>query len=730
MSSQRTKRNYPDNQSLPHPAKDREQMQATVSRREFLKILGGGILISISSESIFSIQERGRQSGRGEPLDFNTYLHIAQDGQVSCFTGKIEMGQGIHTSFAQMLAEELEVPLGSVKMVMGDTDLCPWDMGTFGSRSTKYFGPVLRQAAAEAREVLLQLASERLNLPLNRLKAKNGFVLEKNNPENKVSYATLTEGKKIEKSLEGKPPLKPLSDYEICGEPFERLDGWEKVTGRAEFAGDIRLPNMLYARILRPPAHRAQLKSVDVSAAQAVKDARVVQDGDLIAVLHPTPDGAERALEKIKAQYDVPDEQLDNQTIFEHLVKAAPEGNLVDQKGDLEKGRSLALVNFEATYLNKYVAHAPLEPHTALAKVEGDQATLWVSTQRPFGDKDTVAQTLGIPAENVRVITPFVGGGFGGKTRNQQAVEAARLSKLAGQPVQVAWTRKEEFFYDTFQPAAVIKIKSGLDKQGRIIFWDYMIFHAGERTSHVFYDIPHHRVFMRGGWGRGASDAHPFRVGAWRGPGSNTNTYARESHIDMMAAKVGIDPLEFRLRHLEGNPRMKRVLEAAAEKFNRKFEKAPSGRGFGISCVDYLNTYVATMAEVEVNKGTGEIRVTRVVCAQDMGEVINPEGARIQIDSCVTMGLGYTLSEEIHFKGGQVLDTNFDTYEIPRFSWVPKIEAVLVRNSDLAPQGCGEPAITNMGSVIANAVFDALGVRMFELPMNPERVRKAIERAA
>ncbi|MDH5384263.1 MAG: molybdopterin-dependent oxidoreductase, partial [Candidatus Aminicenantes bacterium] len=278
-------------------------------------------------------------------------------------------------------------------------------------------------------------------------------------------------------------------------------------------------------------------------------------------------------------------------------------------------------------------------------------------------------------------------------------------------------------------PAAVIKIESGIDSQGKVVFWDYTIFHAGERTSQVFYDIPHHRVLMRGGWGRGGSSVHPFGVGAWRAPGSNTNTYARESHIDVMAARAGIDPYEFRMRNLINNPRMQRVLKAAAEKFEWKSKKAISGRGYGVSCVDYLNTYVATMAEVELDKRTGKIQVKRVVCAQDMGEVINPEGAHIQMEGCITMGLGYTLSEEIHFKGGQVLHINFDTYELPRFSWVPKIETVLIDNPDLAPQGCGEPAITNMGSVVANAVYDAVGVRMFELPMSPDRVKKAIERA-
>lgn len=702
---------------------------SSVRRRSFLKLLGGGILICVSAPDIIPFQEVEQRRFRPrEPEDFNAYLHIAGDGQVSCLTGKIEMGQGVVTSLAQMLAEELDVPLGSVKMVMGDTDLCPWDMGTFGSRTTKYFGPLLRRAAAEARAVLIQLGAERLNLPHSRLKAEQGFVVDEKNPDVKVSYADLTKGEKIERHIEGEPEYKPMSEYEICGEPLERMDSFEKVTGKAQFAGDIRLPGMLYAAILRPPAHQAELEDLDFSEAAKMKDVKVIQEGDLVAVLHPTPDGAAEALSMVKAKYGPSPHRLDNQNIFEHLEKNAPEAEAVDSKGDLEKGKALAAFMAEATYLNKYVAHSPMEPHTALVKVEGDHATVWPSTQRPFGDKDAVAEAIGIPADNVRVISPFVGGGFGGKTRNQQAVEAARLAKAAGRPVQVAWTREEELFYDTYQPAAIIKIKSGVDSQGKIVFWDYVIFHAGERTSQVFYDIPHHRVLMRGGWGgRGGGSAHPFRVGAWRAPGSNTNTHARESHIDIMAAKTGIDPLTFRMMNLTGNKRMQRVLQAAADKFGNEFEKAPSGRGYGVSCVDYLGTYVATMAEVEVDKSSGKIEVKRVVIAQDMGEVINPQGAIIQMEGCVTMGLGYTLSEEIRFRNGEVLDKNFDTYEIPRFSWVPKIETILVDNPGLAPQGCGEPGICNMGSVISNAVFDAVGARMYELPMTPDRVRKAME---
>jgi len=318
-----------------------------------------------------------------------------------------------------------------------------------------------------------------------------------------------------------------------------------------------------------------------------------------------------------------------------------------------------------------------------------------------------------------------VGGGFGGKTRNQQVVEAARLARLAGKPVQVAWTRKEEFFYDSFRPAAVIKVGSGLDRNQRIVFWDYDNYFAGSRSSEPFYDIPHQRVAARGGWSGGGGQAHPFAVGAWRGPGSNSNVFAMESQIDIMAAAAGMDPLTFRLTNLTDN-RMRNVLNIAAEKFRHRFAKAPTKRGFGIACTDYKGTYVATMAEVKVDEKSGEVRVLRVVCAQDTGEVINPDGVRLQIQGCITMGLGYVLREEIRFSGGKILDENFDTYELPRFSWLPKIETVLIDNPAMPPQGCGEPAITPMGAVIANAVYDAIGVRLYELPMSPARIKKAM----
>jgi isoquinoline 1-oxidoreductase len=632
-----------------------------------------------------------------------------------------------------MVADELDVSLQSVDMVMGDTDHSPWDRGTFGSMSTRFFGPPLRAAGAEGRRVLLELASEHLKTPIANLTTENGVVFDKTSKKSRVSYAELAKGKRIERHLTEPVTVKKPSEFKIMSKPALRRDAEEKVTGEAKFAGDIQLPGMLYAKILRPPAHGAKLVDVDLSEAKQVPDVQMIQEGDLIAVLHKYPDVAEVALSKIKARFDKAESAVDDKTIFDHLLKLAPEGRVVAKDGNLQEGQTGAATVFEETYLNDYVAHAPIEPHTAVAKIEGNKATVWASTQTPFNAKEEVAGELGFPPENVRVISPFVGGGFGGKTRNLQAAEAARLAKLSGKPVQVAWTRKEEFFYDSFRPAAVVKIKSGITDNAKINFWDYHVYFAGERGSQQFYNIPHHSTVAHGSGWQGTPGSHPFATGAWRAPANNTNTFARESQIDIMAAKAGADPLEFRMQNL-ADKKMQRVLTTAAERFGwtygpvRKPAKAPSGRGWGIALGIDAGTSVATIAEVEVDKATGEVKVKRVVCAQDMGLAINPEGAAIQMEGCIMMGLGYALKEQIHFKGGEIFDLNFDTYDIPRFSWLPKIETVIIDDKDSPPQGGGEPAIITMGAVIANAIYDAIGVRLFQLPLTPERIKEAVTR--
>jgi nicotinate dehydrogenase subunit B len=695
-----------------------------LTRREFIKLVGGGIVILFAvGES--SLLEAQRQRGQPLPEDFNAFLRIGEDGRVSCFTGKIEMGQGVVTSLAMMLADELEVPLDSVDMVMGDTDLCPWDAGTWGSMTTRFFGPPLRAAAAEARAVLFELGAEYLQTPPSELTVEAGVIYKKSQRQKKVSYAQLAKGKKILRRLEKEKVLEKPSDFTIVGTPVLRRDAADKVTGKAKYAADLQEQGMLYARILRPPAHGAKLINADTSGAKTIEGARLIQDGEMIAVLHEDPELADQALKKIKAQWEKPEAKVDDKTIFDHLLKIAPQGDIVSEGGNLAEGEKASKTIIEKTYLDGYHAHAPIETHTALAKVEGNKATVWASTQSPFGIKEEVASALGFQSKDVHVITPFVGGGFGGKGTNHQAAEAAKLAKMAGRPVQVMLSRPEEFFLDTFRPAAVVKIKAGITDEGAISLWDYGVYFAGERGSQHFYDIPHHRTMTYGsGWGA-QPEAHPFATGPWRAPGNNTNTFARESQVDILAAAAGIDPLEFRLKNLK-DARMIRILKAAAEKFGWTPAKAPSGRGYGIACGIDSGTYVAHMCEVEVDRKTGHVQVKKVVCAQDMGLSINPEGAKIQMEGCVTMGMGYALGEDVHFKGGEILDLNFDTYEIPRFSWLPQIETVLIQDRDAAPQGGGEPPIICMGGVIANAIFDAVGFRVFQLPMTPERVKQAM----
>ena len=697
--------------------------QPLLTRREFIKATGAGLFVFFAAGDLVLFS--GEADSAPLPRDFNAFLRIGEDGRVSCFTGKIEMGQGIVTSLAQMLADELDVAFDAVDMVMGDTELCPYDSGTYGSLTTRVFGPALRQAGAEARMVLVGLAARRFGVSAEDLAVENGEIYDSGNPKTRISYSELTKGKRIEHFVQGNASPKKPAEFELMNRPMLRVDAVQKVTGKAQYAGDIALPGMLHARILRPPAHGAKVVSIETSEAEKIAGIRIVRDGDLVAVLHERWDLADLALRKIESRYETPPAKVDTDTIFDHLLEVAPPGTTLQEGGSLETGEKQTATLVESTYLNGYVAHAPMEPHTATVEFKDGSATVWPSSQTPFPAQQEAARALGIPAEKVRVISPFLGGGFGGKTRNLQVVEAARLAKISGRPVQVAWSREDEFFHDSFRPAAVVKLRSGLNDDDRISFWEYHVYFAGDRGAEQFYSIPHHRTFSHGGiWGV-PEGVHPFAVGAWRAPANNTNTFARESQIDIMAAKAGLDPLEFRRRHLK-NDTITRVLEAAAQKFGWSRYTRKEGLGRGIACGIDAGTWVATIAEVEVDRASGDVDVKRVVCAQDMGLCVNPEGAAIQMEGCITMGLGYALTEEIYFKGGEVLDLNFDTYEIPKFSWLPKIETVIVDNIGAAPQGGGEPAIITMGAALANAIYDACGARVYRLPMTRERVKEAM----
>jgi len=722
----------PTKETLSQARRDARYPAPELDRRDFVKLLGGGILITVNLGPLTlfnSSAEPAAPQGRGYPQDINAYLHIAQDGSVTLYSGKIEMGQGIMTSLCQMAAEDLGVSLEVMDIVMGDTDTCPWDMGTFGSLTTRMFGPAVRAASARARLALTDMAAERLGVSRDALSVEDGVVFVSGDRSRNVSYGDLARGQAITHAVDAEAVLQAVENFKVMGQSPLRMDGWEKVTGAAQYAGDIRRPGMLYARILRPPGHGADLLGVDTSGAEVMEGVTVVNQDGLVAVLAEDPETAARALAAVQAQWSDPPSTPDTESIFQHLVDAAPSPNTPEREGDLDAGRGASAQLFEHTYQQGYVAHAPMEPHTAVAEIQDGKATVWTSTQTPFPDQASIARAIGFDAENVRVLTPYVGGGFGGKSGGGQAEEAARLALLTGRPVQVAWTRAEEFFYDSFQPASTMKVVSGMDADGHLTLWDYHVYGAGSRASEVFYHVPNKSVRVYGEWGRAPEGMHRFAVGPWRAPGANSNRFAGEQQIDIMAAAAGMDPLEFRIMNTR-DPRMLAVLRAirnAAGWGSRPApRRSPGGRGRGVACGIDAETYVALVAEVTVDEASGEVVVDRVVCAQDMGVVVNPDGARMQVEGCIAMGLGYVFSEELRFEGGTILDRNFGSYQLARISQTPEIQTVFVPNDALPPKGGGEPAIINMGAVIANAVFDATGARIFRLPLTPERVAEAV----
>jgi nicotinate dehydrogenase subunit B len=703
-----------------------DKIRRGMPRRDFFKLLGGGIIVFFLPRCSGDRSDAAAPGKRSLPEDYNAFLRIGEDGMVSCYTGKIEMGQGVITSLVQMSADELNVPMERIKLVMGDTDLCPWDAGTWGSRTTRNFGPSMRAALAEARGVLLQMASERLKVPVSQLTVNDGMISVINDPAKSVTYAELTRGKKIERYLDVKPSVEDYTKFTFVGKSYHRLDAKLKVTGEAKYAGDMKLPGMVFARILRPPSHGAKLTSVDTSGAEKVEGAKVVRDGDLIAVLHENRDKADEALAKIKADYSFNELPVNDKTVFEYMLKADSYANVGNSGGDLEAGKTLCDKTFESVIYDPYLAHAPIEPHSALAQSEGGKMTVWASTQTPYPLQDELSDVLDMPLEKIRVIVPFVGGGFGGKSANPQAVEAAKLAKLSSKPVMVEFTREEEFFYDNFHPAGVITVKSGIDKAGLIQYWDYDAYYCGTRGSEIIYNVPNLKITDHGKK-ENSPPVHPFKTGPWRAPNNNTNTFAREIQIDIMASAAGIDPLEFRLKNLK-NEKMIEVLKKVADMFGYKPGKGTGGRGTGIAVGTDVGALVAQIAEVEVDRKSGKVKVLRVSCAQDMGLCVNPLGATLQMEGCITMGLGYTLSEELIYEGGNIISKGFDSYEIPHFSWLPEIDTYIFDRMNEKPQGGGEPAIITVGAAVGNAIFNATGARLFRMPFTSERVLEALKK--
>lgn len=691
-----------------------------LDRRDFFKFLGAGILVvSILKPVAIAQESGGRRRERGEslPKEIDAWLHIGQDGKVTVYTGKVEIGQNIRTSLSQAVSEELHVPMEKIELVMGDTQLTPFDMGTFGSRTTPTMNLQLRKVAAAARETLIGLAAAQWKTDRQNLIAVDGKITDSANNRS-IQYAELTKGQQITQEVSSDPALIPAADWKVAGRSPRKVDIRDFVTGRHRYPSDQTLPGMLYGKVLRPSAFNATLTSLDAQKAEQM-GVTVVQDGNFIGVAAPSSELASAAIEAIKADWKS-DQQPSNKDLFEYLRKNTEEGTDPTGDGDrfdqgsVDQALSSADHKLQQTYTVQYIAHVPLEPRAALAKWDGDHLTVWTGTQRPFGVRGQLAEAFHLPEDHVRVFMPDMGSGYGGKHTGETAIEAARLARAAKRPVKVNWTREEEFTWAYFRPAGVIDVTSGVRNDGTITAWEFHNYNSGSAGIRTYYEVPNQRIVFH-------PVRTPLRQGSYRALAATANHFARESHMDELAHAVKMDSLEFRLKNLK-NDRLRAVFEAAARQFGWPKSKA-AGQGFGMGGGYEKLGNVATFAEVKVDRSTGDVQVVRLVTAFECGAIVNPDGLRNQLEGSNVQGLGGALFEAIQFDNGKILNPRLSQYRVPRFSDLPAIEVVLLDRQDIPSVGAGECPLIGVAPAIANAMFDATGVRLRALPLVPDGLK-------
>jgi CO/xanthine dehydrogenase Mo-binding subunit len=691
-----------------------------LDRRQFFKFLGAGVVVvSVLKAAVAAQESGGARRGRGDslPKEIDSWLHIGEDGRVTVYTGKAEMGQNIRTSLTQAVAEELQVPMEKIEMVMGDTQLTPFDMGTFGSRTTPTMNLQLRKVAAAARDVLIGLAAAQWNVDRQRLVAADGMVTD---PQTKrsVEYAALTKGTQLTASLPAEDPLIPATNWKVAGLSAPKVDGRDFVTGKHRYPSDQKLPDMLYGEVLRPPTFGATLLSLDSQRAEQM-GATVVRDGNFVGVAGASSASAAEAVAALRAEWKS-DPQPSNKELFDYLRKNAVQGKDPSGDGDrydagsVDSALASADHRLQKTYTVAYIAHVPLEPRAALAKWDGDNLTVWTGTQRPFGVRGQLAEAFRIPEERVRVLMPDTGSGYGGKHTGETAIEAARLARAAKRPVKVVWTREEEFSWAYFRPAGVIDVTSGVRGDGTITAWEFHNYNSGSAGIRTYYAIPNQRIVFH-------ETQSPLRQGSYRALAATANHFARESHMDELAYTLKMDPLEFRLKNLK-DERLRAVFEAAAKQFGWGKKAAP-GQGFGMGGGYEKLGNIATFAEVNVDRKSGEVKVVRVVSAFECGAIVNPDNLRNQIEGSNVQGLGGALFEAIEFENGKILNGRMSQYRVPRFSDVPVLETVLLDRKDIPSVGAGECPMIGLAPAIANAIFDATGVRLRSLPLVPEGLK-------
>ncbi|WP_169980710.1 xanthine dehydrogenase family protein molybdopterin-binding subunit [Tautonia rosea] len=688
-----------------------------LDRRDFLRSLGGGLVVlCLLGRAEAQEARRGRgQSGGGsgaEPREIGAWLQIGEDGGITAFTGKVEVGQNARTSLSQAVADELRVPVDAVAMVMGDTDRVPYDRGTFGSRTTPTMAPQLRRAASAARSILVGLAAEQWGVDRSEIELAEGALTHPPSGRS-IGFGELTHGRRLVEAIEEDDTPRPRDRWEVAGQDAPKANGRDFVTGRHQYASDIDRPGMLRGKVLRPPAFGAALKpGVDASNAEAVDGVMVVRDGDFIGVVAPDEPMAERALEAIRAEWTMPEGDLPtHQTLYDHFKRTAEDRRGRDDSGPLAQALSKADAVIEASYTIAPIAHAPLEPRAAVAEWDGDRLTVWTGTQRPFGVREELMAAFGLAEDQVRVIVPDTGSGYGGKHTGDAAVEAARLARAVGRPVKLVWTRSEEFTWAYFRPAGLIEARAGAAKDGTLSAWEFTNYNSGGSGIEPPYAIAERDIaFIR-------ADS-PLRQGSYRALAATANHFARESIIDELAHALGMDPLDFRRKNLNQD-RVRAVLDAAAERFGWEGANVEPGHGIGLACGMEKGGHVASCAEVAVDD-SGRVEIVRTVTAFECGAIVNPLHLTNQVSGSVVQGIGGALFEAITFENGRILNDRFSRYRVPRLSDVfDRVEVVLVDRSDLPSAGGGETPIVAIAPAFGNAIFAATGRRIRALPLAP-----------
>lgn len=677
---------------------------------------------------------------RSVPKGVDAWLNIANDGTINLHTGKVEFGQGIQTGFAQLVAEELDVPFEHVNVIMGITNITPYDLPTVGSLSTRTTGPLIRQAAAEMHQWLLDLGAQKLNVPPEQVSTRNGAVVVTSDPGKSVTYADLAAGKQVGREFSTKAKLKSPDTYTIVGQRIPRVDVPAKVTGAMKYGYDAMAPGMLHGKILHPPSLGATLESVDYSQAEKMPGvAGVFRDGNFVGLAAQRVEQAQAALSAIQATWKEVGSDYTSENIHEALKSTKDAGMVVKEAGNADQALGAVMKPISAVISAPYIAHGQIEPMTALVSVQTDKTEVWTSTQNPFGVQDAVAQVLNLPREQVIVYPLMSGGAFGRKNiADEVTVEAARLSKVLNKPVRVNWTRPEEFLFDHFRPAMLIEVNAGLNDRNELVAWKYDLYasayfpagaktptpsaaNAGASVLEFYNRLPNAKTTF-------FQSVAPLPPYYWRSNGGPVNSLARESVIDALAEQAGTDPVSFRSGLLKENPRLLAVLNAAVQKAGWQPGKGMTGKGVGVALGFTDGTYVAEVAQVAVDTATGKVTIKHVDVALDCGLVVNPAAVESQVEGSIVMqGTSSTLKEAITFAKGRVTNGSFAQYGPATFTDAPSVDVVLVEDKTQPMQGVGEPAVDPLSAAVSNAIYDAVGVRMRDLPFTPAKVLAALK---